>query len=182
MRTSTSLLMAAVLLAGGRLAAAPVTSGPQPGSKMPGAFRPLHITGPEAGKRVCLYCKYAGRPVALVFAREMTPAVAELLAKIDAATAAREDVRLASFTVFVGAPEQWTAPVKQLAAARNIRHDILTVTETAPDSYAIATDAAVTVILYRRHKVVANHAFRAGELNARGIEAIMGDLSRMVAR
>ena len=183
MRKVTTLLAAAVLLAwAGWLPAAPVKSGPQPGERMPGSFRPLHITGPDAGKRVCLYCKYAARPVALVFARELTPAVADLLARIDAATTARRDAGLASFTVFLGNTDKLTGPVKQLAASHNIRQNILTVDESAPERYGIAADAAVTVILYRRHKVAANHAFRTGELDAGGTAAVLADLDQMLSR
>jgi hypothetical protein len=41
--------------------------------------------------------------------------------------------------------------------------------------------STVTVILYRHHKVSANHAFRPGELDAHGIAAILGDLDRMLS-
>jgi len=168
------------MLATSGLFADPVKSGPQAGEKVPGPFRPLHVTGPDAGQRVCLYCKYGARPVALVITREMTPAVASLLAKLDAATAERQEARLASFTVFLGDPDNLKGPVKQLAEKHTIRHDILTVDETAPESYEIAADAAVTVILYRQHKVKANRAYRAGELKDQTIQAILSDLNAMV--
>jgi hypothetical protein len=181
MRKYVALVLTGMIAVGGHvLFAGSVKSGPQPGEKMPGAFHPLHITGPDAGKRVCLYCKYGARPVALVFAREMTPALASLLVKIDAATAAHQDAGLASFTVFLGDPAHWSAPVKQLADANNIAHDVLTVSESAPESYGIAADAMVTVVLYHHHKVTANHAFRAGELDEKAIAAIVADVTRML--
>src|SRR5690242_17779162 len=110
MRKMTFALVLAVAAAQPLLAGS-VKSGPQPGEKVPGAFKPLHVTGPEAGKYSCLYCKYGQRPVAVVFAREVTPAVAKLLAAIDAETAARTDARLGSFAVFVGDPARLTDPV-----------------------------------------------------------------------
>jgi hypothetical protein len=180
-KTALLALLLPVLIATGVLCAGPVRSGPGVGQKVPGPFRPLHITGPEAGKRVCLYCKYGPRPVAVVFAREITPAVARLLAVLDGVTAARQDARLASFAVFVGDTSRTAAPVKQLAEARGIRHCILTVDDEAPKSYEIAGDAAVTVLLYRRHTVKANHAFRSGELDSKAIDAILADLNRLVA-
>jgi hypothetical protein len=157
-----------------------VKSGPQPGEKVPGPFKPLHVTGPEAGKYACLYCKYGQRPVAVVFAREITPAVARLLAAIDAETAARDDARLGSFAVFVGDPARLSEPIKQLAVAQKIGSCVLSVAEAAPESYAIAADAAVTVVLYHQLKVKANHAFRAGELEDRAIAAVVADLRRML--
>ena len=60
------------------------------GEKIPGPFKPLNLTGPEAGKYSCLYCKYGQRPVAMVFVREITPAVARLLATIDAELSATQ--------------------------------------------------------------------------------------------
>jgi hypothetical protein len=162
------------------LRAAPVQSGPPTGAKVPGPFRPLHVTGPDAGQRVCLYCKYGSRPVALVFTREVTPAVARLLARLDAAVAARNDARLGSFAVFLGDLEKLRDPLKQLATNASLQNVILTTDESAPESYSIAQDAAVTVLLYTKGTVKANHAFRAGELTDPAIDAILTDLDRML--
>jgi hypothetical protein len=170
-----------VVFAAEQAAAGPVKSGPQPGEKVPGPFRPLHLTGPEAGQYSCLYCKYGHRPVVMIFAREITPAVASLLAKVDAQTAARADARLGSFAVFLGDPARVGDPVKQLAKSMNLTSCVLAAAEAAPDSYAISPEAAVTVVLYRNLKTKANHAFRAGELDGRAIDAILADLSRMLA-
>jgi hypothetical protein len=178
-KMSVLALLALVGLTTQGLLAGSVRSGPQPGDKVPGPFRPLHVTGPDAGQRVCLYCKFGSRPVAVVFAREITPAVAQLLAKIDV-TAARPGSRLGSFAVFLGEPGKLTEPVKQLANNAGIRQSVLAVDEAAPKSYAIAADAAVTVIIYNHLKVSANHAFRAGELDSKASDAILADLNRML--
>jgi hypothetical protein len=180
-KIATLALLALSLLVSQRLYAGSVKSGPEVGQKVPGAFKPLHVTGPDAGQRACLYCKYGARPVAVVFAREITPLVGLLMMKIDAVVAARqEDARLASYAVFLGAPERISPTVKQMGERFGIRHCVLTVDDEAPKSYAIAPDAAVTVLLYHRHTVKANHAFKAGELGSRGIEAILADLNRML--
>jgi hypothetical protein len=158
-----------------------VQSGPQVGEKVPGPFKPLHVTGPEAGQRSCLYCKYGQRPVAVIFAREITPAVAALLAKLDAATAASGDARMGSFAVFLGEPSRLSPPLGQLGKGQNLNSCVLTVSESAPESYAIAAEAAVTVVLYRHLKVKANHTFRAGELDGKAIDAIAADVAKMLA-
>ena len=62
---------------------AAVKSGPQAGQDVPGPFHPLNVTGASAGKKQCLYCANGGNPVAVVFARSVTPQVATLLKKLD---------------------------------------------------------------------------------------------------
>ena len=42
-----------------------------------------------------------------------------------------------------------------------------------PPSYKLAPDADVTVLLFTKHKVVANFAFRAGELNDERVKDVM---------
>jgi hypothetical protein len=180
-KTALLALLVPILIATGALFAGSVRSGPGVGQKVPGPFRPLHVTGPEAGQRVCLYCKYGPRPVAVVFAREITPGVERLLTVLDGVTAAKKDTRLASYAVFVGDTSKTEPAVKKLAEARGIRDTILTVDDEAPKSYEIASDAAVTVLLYRRHTVKANHAFRTGELDSKAIDAILTDLNRLTA-
>jgi hypothetical protein len=51
-RTLSGTVLAA-LLVGSALATEPTKSGPQVG-KQPGAFNPLHLTGPDAGTKNCL--------------------------------------------------------------------------------------------------------------------------------
>jgi hypothetical protein len=179
-RIAALILLPIALFATRGLLAGVVRSGPQAGDMMPGPFHPLHLTGPQAGQRGCLYCKYGPRPVAAVFAREITPTVTRLLAALDGVTEARKDARLASFAVFLGEPGKLADPIKKLAAERGIHHCVLTVDEAPPRSYAIAEDAAVTVLLYNHLTVKANHAFRAGALDSKAIEAILADLNRML--
>ncbi|MBV8432434.1 MAG: hypothetical protein JO244_14815 [Solirubrobacterales bacterium] len=175
-----SLVGLLALVAGTTALADPITSGPPAGARVPGPFRPLHVTGPDAGERVCLYCKNGANPVAVVFARETTPAVAALIKQIDVVTAARTDCHLGSFVVFLGDTEKLTGPVRALAANQRIRDTILTVDDPGPKSYRIAPEAAVTVLLYTHHTVKATHAFRAGELNDKATAAILADLDKML--
>jgi hypothetical protein len=51
-----------------------------------------------------------------------------------------------------------------------------------PKHYNLSQEADVTVILYNRRKVEANHAFRKGELNEKSIETILADVSKVVSR
>jgi hypothetical protein len=173
-------VFAVVALAGIALAEPP-KSGPQVGQKVPGPSRPLHATGPDAGEKVCLYCKNGPNPVAMIFAREATPDVVSLIKKIDAATVAHQDVKMGSFVVFLNDEEGLTAQLKQIAAKEKINETILSVdSPTGPPSYKVAKDADVTVVLYTHHTVRANHSFRKGELDAKAIAAVMADIAKIL--
>jgi len=58
----------------------------------------------------------------------------------------------------------------------------LAVTPDGPKDYKLSKEADVTVVVYDRYKVEANHAFRKGELNDRAVETILADVSKVVAR
>jgi hypothetical protein len=116
----------------------------------------------------------------MIFVREISPAGARLLVRLDAATIERADARLGSFSVFLGDPSTVSSSLKEFAAKNGIRNHVLSVMDTPPESYDIAADAAVTVILYSHHKVTANYAFRSGELNERAVDTIMARVNSML--
>lgn len=172
--------LALVLSAGVALAVEPITSGPQVGEKVPGPFKPLNATGPDAGKEECLYCKNGSKPVAMVFARELTPEVVALIKKLDAATAAKSDAGLASCVIVLSDTKNLAASLAKWAEAEKITNTVLaTYAQAGPAKYALAPDAAVTVLLYAKHTVKANHTFRTGELKTAGVDAIVADLAKI---
>jgi hypothetical protein len=174
-------ILAVVVASAGVAFAEPVTSGPQPGQKVPGPFHPLHVTGPDAGARVCLYCKYGASPVVMIFARDLSPALATLIQKVDAATAAHADCRMGSFATFLTDSPDLPGALKDLAARGRVEKTVLcTDAPAGPAAYKIAPDADVTVILYAHHTVKANHAFRKGELSPQAVDAIVGDVARIL--
>jgi hypothetical protein len=165
----------------GLVRAEPVQSGPPTDGKVPGPFRPLHVTGPDAGARVCLYCKYGAAPVVMVFAREVSPAVLALLKQIDNVAVTRQDDGLRSCAIFLGEADRLSEPLRQAAASSGIRSTVLAIDAPAgPPSYRIAPEAAVTVLIYRQHTVKANHAFRSGELTEQGIAAVVADIGKVL--
>ena len=158
-----------------------VTSGPQAGEKVPGPFAPLNVTGPNAGDKVCQYCKNGVNPVTMIFAREVSPALVSLLKKIDAATAAHQDCRMGSFVTFLSDSPAMPATLKQLAEREHIQTTILcTYAPAGPASYKVAPDADVTVILYTHRTVKANYAFRKGELSEPAVDAIVADVAKIL--
>ena len=173
---------AAVALAfAGVVSAQSITSGPPAGQKVPGPFAPLNVTGPDAGDKVCQYCKNGVNPVAMIFARQVTPALVSLLKKIDAATAAHQDCRMGSFVTFLSDSPDLPATLKQVAEREHIQTTILcTFAPAGPASYKIAPDADVTVILYTHRTVKANYAFRTGELSEPAVDAIVADVAKIL--
>src|SRR5262245_18736900 len=97
LRFAFVLVLALALVTGFAVASENVKSGPQVGKSLPGPFHPLNVTGPKAGETFCLYCCNGNNPVAMVFAREVTPPVAKLIKKIDEATEKNKSAQMGSF-------------------------------------------------------------------------------------
>ncbi|HMP17132.1 MAG TPA: hypothetical protein PKD72_08930, partial [Gemmatales bacterium] len=74
----------------GFVMAGEIKSGPQVGQGV-GAFHPFNVFNAEDNdlsmKENCIVCQYGSKPVALVFARNTSKPVAELVKKLDGAVA-----------------------------------------------------------------------------------------------
>jgi predicted protein tyrosine phosphatase len=118
--------------------------------------------------------------VVCVFARKTSEPLASLVKQIDGKIG--ENGKLKSFVVIV--PEKGENPaeaLRKLAAQAGIKHVPLTVGESpdGPPDYEIAKDADVTVLMWHRHKVKVNHAFK-GELTEKDIRAIVADIPKLL--
>jgi hypothetical protein len=179
---STLVSFVVALLSSGIALAGSVVSGPQVGEKVPGPFKPLNVTGPEAGQASCQYCKNGTRPVAVVFVKAITPEVAQLLKKIDTATAMNKERGLGSYVVLctdtTGVDRQLAAFAQQM----QIQNTILTLYKAGgPEKYRLSPEANVTVLLYNHLTVKTNHAFKNGELTGAAMDAILADLGKMLS-
>jgi hypothetical protein len=158
-------------------------SGPQVGKEVPGPFHPLNVTGESAGKKACLYCSNGGNPVAVVFAREATPAVAKLLKQLDDATVKNGKAEMGSYAVFCSDKDGLDKALTKLATEQNLKKLVLSIDNPAgPKSYEISKDADVTVLLYTEFEVKANHAFRKGELSDAAITKVVADVAKITAK
>jgi hypothetical protein len=171
-----------VALAAVALAAAPaLKSGPQVGEKVPGPFEPLNVTGPDAGEKNCLFCKYGKAPVVMVFARDTSPTLTKLLQKLDAAARQHAAAELGACAVFCSADAALSDRLKATAREAGLKDVILAVDQPAgPEEYKIAAEADVTVLLYVKGVVKANHAFRKGEFDDAGAAAVLADLAKIL--
>ena len=173
----------ASLAIGVALAAEPIMAGPQKGEDMPGPFHPLNVTGESAGEKACLFCKFGGSPVAMVFARSATPEVAALVRKLDAAIAKNQDAEMAGCAIFCSDESGLKGKLEELAKKADIKNVILAIDNPAgPKDYNIAKDADVVVVMYVDRTVKANHAFRKGELNEKAIDKILADVPSILKK
>jgi len=118
----------------------------------------------------------------MIFAREVSDNLTSLVKKIDAATAENKKCRMGSFVVFLNDDEGFKDKLTALAEKEGIKSLILTTMSNAsgPPAYKVAKDAEVTVVLYNKRRVEANHTFRKGELNSQAVEKIVGDLKKIL--
>jgi hypothetical protein len=162
---------------------AAVKSGPQVDEMVPGPFEPLNVTGDQAGKKNCLYCANGTNPVAMVFAREVTPTLTKLIKKIDEETCKNEGCKMGSFVVFLNDKEGLENELKDMAKDANLKKCVLAIDNpSGPKDYNVSKDADVTVVMYTDHTVKANHAFKKGQLKDKDIETVVADVSKIVPK
>lgn len=175
------LSLAAALMAGAVFAADALRSGPQVNEDVPGPFHPLNVTGTAAGKKNCLYCQNGTNPVAVVFARDVTPQVTKLIKKLDECTAKNSECRMGSYVVFLCDKEGLDKELKEMAEKEKLENIVLSIDNPAgPQEYKISKDADVTVLLYTKHIVKSNRAFKKGELKDGDIEAIVKEMPKIL--
>ncbi len=120
---------------------------------------------------------YGKSPVAVVFARETGKDLTGLVKQLDKAS---QDKKFNSFVVFLSDEEKLEGQLKELAKKANLKKTVLTIdNEAGPEGYNISKEAAVTVLLYNKHKVVANHAFTKSDFNQKAVERVIADLGKL---
>ena len=117
------------------------------------------------------------------FAREITDSLTSLVKKVDEATAKNSGCKMGSFVVFCNDDEALKSKLEELAKKEKLENIVLTIDNPAgPTRYKIAKDADVTVVLYEKQQVKANHAFKKGELTDKEIEKVVGDVSKILPK
>ena len=160
----------------------PCRSGLQPGQR-PGPYSAIIATGPERGQSYCYVCETGDRPAVIIFARTLSEPLAQLARGIDKAVADRQSVGLRGWITFLNDDQvRFDPQAAQWAKDHAIRHLPLGVFEDAggPPSYRLSRDADVTVLLFVKRQVVANFAFRAGELKKQEVSEVMKSLHGIV--
>lgn len=120
-------------------------------------------------------------PVAMIFARKVTPTLTSLVKKLDAAAVENTAKKMGSFAVFLSDDPKLEDSLKDLAKSADLKKFVLSIDNPAgPAAYKVAKEADVTVVLYNKSKVQANYAFKEGELKDADIEKIIKDISKIV--
>lgn len=161
----------------------PCKSGPAPG-KRPGPYSALVSVGPQRGTQHCFICEAADRPIVIVFARSLSDPLGRLVHKLDKALADHAKAELKSWVTFLAEDQTVMDPRVVDWGKKNATGIIpLMVFEdvVGPPAYLLAREADVTVLLAVKQKVVANFAFRAGELNEPAIETILATIPKITA-
>lgn len=160
----------------------PCKSGLAPDQR-PGPYSSLVCVGPQRGQQHCFICEAGDKPVVIVFARDLSDPLGKLGAKLETALRDHKEAELKAWLTFL-ADDQTKMDPKIVKWAR--QHAVNNVScavfeDTAgPPAYLLAKEADVTVLLAVKQKVVANFAFRAGELNEAKIGEIVQAVGKMV--
>jgi hypothetical protein len=172
----------AVLAAEGRL-----KSGPQQGAPLPGPFNPYNVTNADmpdyAGKRNDYIEQYGQNPVVLIFAQEVSGPLVTLVKLLDREVAKNKSEKLKAVVVVLSDDDATEEKLKALNRKEGVRNVSLAFSPPPRlKHYKLSPAADVTVVLYRQSRVVANHAFKKGELNEKAIEAVLRDVPRITPR
>src|SRR5262249_5071864 len=158
----------------------------QVGKEIPGPFNPVNVTNAarpaSAGTRNDYTEQFGADPVVLIFAREPGRALASLARKLDVTVARHRSARLRAVVVVLSDDAGIDEKLDALSRKEGLGNVSLAyLAPPGPKPYQLADAADVTVILYRKRTVVANHAFKKGELNEKAIAAVLRDVPRLVS-
>ncbi len=173
-------------LAWGALAVAadaPCVSGPRVGQR-PGPYSFVMCTGEQRGKSHCCICETADRPAAIVFARSLSAPLGKLAAGLDKALAEHRKNELRAWITLLHEDQSvLDADVLRWAKKHAVKTTPVGVFEDldGPPSYRLHRDADVTVLLAVKQKVVANFAFRAGEMKDKQVAEVLRAITRITA-
>lgn len=146
--------------------AAEVKSGLEPGSYV-APFFVRDITGPAKGESLCYRCRYGGRPVVGIFARDVDESLTQLVQQVDKQVEKNRDQKLSAFVVLLtDDPDADASKLTKLAETAKVRNVPLTLFDgqTGPQDYKIAKDANLNVMMWVGGKVKVNQAFAKEKL------------------
>jgi hypothetical protein len=154
----------------------------KPGQR-PGPYSSLVATGTQRGQLHCFICEAEDRPVVILFARVLSEPLGKLAQQFDKALVTHKDAQLRGWITFLSDDQARLDPkVVEWGKKHAIANLPLAVFEDSggPPSYRLKQEADVTILLSVKQKVVANFAFRAGELKDERIAEVMKALPQIV--
>lgn len=118
-----------------------------------------------------------------VFTRDLSGHLASLVKQMDDAVAENKSKKMCAFVVLLTEDADAAAgQLKKFASEHGIKHTPLTVFDgvAGPPNYKIAKDAQVTVMLWVKGRVEANHAFAEGKLDADAVKKVVADTDKIL--
>lgn len=101
-----------------------------------------------------------------------------LVKKLDAEVKKQGNKKFASAVIFLNDGEDFKTKLEEYAKKEGVSNTHLAIDEPkGPDGYEINKDAAVTVVLCSKRKVVANHAF--DKFDGKSVDAVMKDVPKL---
>jgi len=120
----------------------------------------------------------------MLFARELTGPLSSLLKQFDAAVTKNKSAELCSFAVFLtDDADVMEKKLKEAVEKEKISENVpLTIVEdvAGPPAYKIDKEAALTVLLYTKGKVVSSYAYRTGQFSEKEAKAIVAQLPKIL--
>lgn len=150
-------------------------SGPAIGKYVP-SFYSRAVTGPLMNKSICYVCRNGGRPVVMILMRQIGPQFRSLLQNVGRVVDRNRASGLRGFGVLLSQDAIKATSAVQTFSFNNKISIPLTVGGEgigAASCQNVHNDAALTVVLYRRRKVVARFAFRDGELKRADVRQLI---------
>ena len=176
--------LAVLILVVSTRAEPPLKSGLDP-NKRPGPYSSLVVVGQQRGTQHCYICEAEDRPVMIVFARTPSEPLGKLVHGMDEALKKNVAADLRGWVTFLAAD---AGPLEAKVVDWSRKHATGNVPiaifedDLGPPAYRLSREAEVTVLLSVKQKVVANFAFRQGELNAAAIERMLMAISSTVSK
>jgi hypothetical protein len=177
---ASCLVVSVALLSQGK-AQEPCRSG-LPVGQRPGPYAALVATGTYRGESHCFICETADHPAVIVFARSLSEPLGKLAHQLDRALSQYKTADLRAWVTFLSDDQTKLDPrVVQWGQKHATGNVPLAVFEDVggPPSYRLARDADVTVLLSVRQRVVANFAFRPGELTDARVAEVLRALPQI---
>ena len=116
----------------------------------------------------------------MIFAREASEPLTALLKKMDELNVKYKKQDLGTCAIFIDKSEGVRSALKKMASKAELKQLIVATLDAPPNRYEINKEADVTVLIYKGIVVKANHSFRKGELDDKAIEAMVGDVIKMM--
>lgn len=172
------------------------------GSNLPGTFHPYNVTGPHKQRFHCLISEHGLDPMVMIFYKNVDfgDPLPNLLKKLDAALDKSPNMPFGAFAVFlpdelpdtVGSNEkeqnannknddarlELAKKIEDKASDMKLKHVVLCLDHKSDlAKYGLGDDNLITVVLYKRLKVVALHALPKSDFTDSAVDKIMADVA-----